>query len=213
MHTIRSGVAAAAMALAFGAMANPAMSATVLNVNWGDGCGKSTCFNEDGVVTRTFSARDFAGPITIGQLLMQRGVLGSLDSHMFRISFALNGEELGSWGHWNMAGIGGDELGFTGEAFTWNPEDGDLELILTLAPPPRAGSGGGFFASAPFVPDQEPFNEPQGGGEDDPGPGPLGAESPEPNAAIPEPATWALMISGFGLAGAALRRRRAIAVA
>ena len=30
-------------------------------------------------------------------------------------------------------------------------------------------------------------------------------------AAVPEPATWALMISGFGLAGAALRRRRRVA--
>ncbi len=29
---------------------------------------------------------------------------------------------------------------------------------------------------------------------------------------VPEPATWALMLSGFGLAGAALRRRRAFAV-
>ena len=28
--------------------------------------------------------------------------------------------------------------------------------------------------------------------------------------AVPEPATWALMIGGFGLAGAALRRRRAL---
>ena len=28
------------------------------------------------------------------------------------------------------------------------------------------------------------------------------------NGAVPEPATWALMISGFGLAGAALRRRQ-----
>ena len=28
---------------------------------------------------------------------------------------------------------------------------------------------------------------------------------------VPEPATWALMIGGFGMAGAALRRRRAIA--
>jgi len=31
--------------------------------------------------------------------------------------------------------------------------------------------------------------------------------------AVPEPATWALMIGGFGLAGAALRRRRAAVVA
>ena len=32
-------------------------------------------------------------------------------------------------------------------------------------------------------------------------------------AGVPEPATWALMIGGFGLAGAALRRRRAAAAA
>jgi len=31
------------------------------------------------------------------------------------------------------------------------------------------------------------------------------------NGGVPEPASWALMISGFGLAGAALRRRRMIA--
>ncbi len=31
--------------------------------------------------------------------------------------------------------------------------------------------------------------------------------------AVPEPATWALMLTGFGLAGSALRRRRAGAVA
>jgi len=31
--------------------------------------------------------------------------------------------------------------------------------------------------------------------------------------AVPEPATWAMMITGFGLAGTALRRRRSIAAA
>ena len=30
-------------------------------------------------------------------------------------------------------------------------------------------------------------------------------------AAVPEPTTWALMIGGFGLAGASLRRRRMVA--
>lgn len=36
----------------------------------------------------------------------------------------------------------------------------------------------------------------------------LGAFTP-PGVTVPEPATWALMIAGFGLAGGALRRRRA----
>ena len=31
---------------------------------------------------------------------------------------------------------------------------------------------------------------------------------PPPGGAVPEPATWAMMIAGFGLAGAALRRRK-----
>ncbi|THD68722.1 MAG: PEP-CTERM sorting domain-containing protein [Phenylobacterium sp.] len=40
-----------------------------------------------------------------------------------------------------------------------------------------------------------------------------GVVTTEPQAGVPEPATWALMLSGFGLAGAALRRRRTMVAA
>ncbi|PZQ65106.1 MAG: hypothetical protein DI570_02875 [Phenylobacterium zucineum] len=35
--------------------------------------------------------------------------------------------------------------------------------------------------------------------------------TPDPGTAVPEPATWALLIAGFGLAGGSLRRARALA--
>ncbi len=37
--------------------------------------------------------------------------------------------------------------------------------------------------------------------------GPMSDPNPPPSSLVPEPATWALMLTGFGLAGAALRRR------
>lgn len=36
---------------------------------------------------------------------------------------------------------------------------------------------------------------------------------PDPESAVPEPASWALMIGGFALAGVALRRRQAAKIA
>lgn len=36
---------------------------------------------------------------------------------------------------------------------------------------------------------------------------------PDPNGAIPEPATWAMLIVGFGMVGASMRHRRQVATA
>ncbi len=199
------------LALAAALTAGPAGAATVLNATWTDACGKSTCFNEDGVYRQTFSAGAFSGPVTIGQLLMDRGVLGALDSKTFRLSFMLNGEELGTWGAYTMGGIGGDQLWFGGEEFTWNPEDGDLVLVLALTPPPKPGSGGLGFAGLAF--EDGPLGGGQEGPFDLPDQGSGEPESPFNGSTAPEPGMWALMIGGFGLAGAALRRRRAVAVA
>ena len=209
MRMLSSGLLAAAVAMTLAVSATPAAAATLLNVNWGEGCGKATCFGDDGIYAKTFSARDFSGPVTVGQLLMQRGVLGALDGLTFRVSFNLNGEEVETWGHYNMAGINGEELAFAGENFVWNPEDGDLVVILALTPQTQSGGG---FVSAPhqFGESQGeggPFGGPDAGGLGNEGPGSNGGPGPVGAAAVPEPATWAMMIAGFGMVGALLRRR------
>jgi hypothetical protein len=203
--------------------ATPASAAMVLNVNWNSDCGKSTCFNDNGVFSQTWSAAGAHGPVTIAQFLMDRGILGNLDDKTFKISFSIGGKDVGSWGNYNMAGIGGDELHFGGQDFVWNPEDGDLVLTLEILPPPKPGGGGGFFSLAanedgPPAPgpgagigDGGPF-QPQGGGD-----GPHGSDGAgsgvivDAIGVVPEPATWAMLIAGFGLAGASLRRRGQLA--
>lgn len=199
-------LAAAAVALAFGAA--PVQAATILTANWNSDCSKTTCFNEKGVFTQTFLKGDFAGPVTITQLLLDRHVLGSLDGQTFRLSFQLNGEDLGVWGRWNMSTVLGDELSFTGESFVWDPEAGDLMLVLEIVPPGTLREGGGaLFSAFGEAPEEDVFDPPELP-QDAPDQG--GDRITAPTAAVPEPGTWALMITGFGMAGAVARRRRAV---
>jgi hypothetical protein len=205
MRTFLLGAATAA-AMALGAQS--AHAATVLNVDWNAGCGKATCFDDNGSYTQTFSANAFSGPVNVSQFLMDRGVLGSLDSKTFRISFQLNGEEVGTWGQFNMGGIGGDELWFGGESFVWNPEDGDLVLVLAIVPPPKEGAGGGGGGGG--------FGLQEEGRSFTGGPPEGDSSSTDirlPAGPVPEPATWAMMIAGFGMAGAMMRRRQAVVLA
>jgi hypothetical protein len=213
---MRTGLKAitAAAALAAMSMAGGASAATMLTAGWTEGCSKSTCFNESGVFSKKWSSADATGPISVGQLLLDRGVLGALDSKTFRLSFRLNGQELGTWGSFTMGGIDGDQLMFGGEAFTWNPEDGDLELVLELIPPPKAGAGGRMasFIGAPLeetFPTETPGKDQEGEPDGEPG-GQPGGVRPTPVTAVPEPSAWALMITGFGAAGALLRRKRVV---
>lgn len=210
-----------------------AAAATTLSAGWNSSCGSRTCFNDHGAYSVTFSSSSFSGPIDVSRLFLDRGILGTMGSQFFNVSFTLNGESLGSWGTWNMGGVAGDDLWFTGQQLTWNPADGDLVLVLQLVAPngerfSAAGAGGWYAANrappedrrddpgGPFESDEifmsgdDPYSPP---GEPD-APPPPSFREPGPSAQpvvagpVPEPSTWLLMIGGFGLAGAALRRRR-----
>jgi len=190
----RAGLAAIAAATTAGSA-----GAATLMVGRDGSCGKATCFSDAGVYTRTWSAGNFTGPVDVAALLMDRGVLGALAGMTFRISFSQNGQDLGTWGRFNMGGFGDETLGFSGEGFVWNPADGDLVLTLALDPPPEAGAGAAFSSSS----------------ADDPpiGPPPAVLRNAAFAAAVPEPAAWSLMIVGFGLAGVATRARRRLPAA
>lgn len=215
MRVISKAVLAMTAAAGLALCAAPASAATMISAQWGDGCSKTTCFNEKGVYTHTWSALDVSGPVTIGKLSLDRNILGDLDTKMFKLSFQIDGQEVGSWGTFLMSAIGGDILTFGGEAFDWNPEWGDLTLVLELIPPPKEGFG---FAS--FSPSDDGDGGGGGGGSfvqsfdfqpDDNGDGdPQQPDSQRLTGAVPEPTTWALMITGFGGAGAMLRRRRTV---
>jgi hypothetical protein len=87
-------------------------------------------------------------------------------------------------------------------------------------PPPGSGSAGDVTGSD-LTSDGPPPGGPDTGGPPPPGGGPSGdggsgglqsgggSLSGGDPAPVPEPAAWVTMIAGFGLAGAALRRRRA----
>ena len=78
---------------------------------------------------------------------------------------------------------------------------------IAPAPLPMAPNFLGFVSDTAFT--TVTFFNPLGGGNNDQ----FGLDNltTSGGGAIPEPGTWALMIGGFGLAGAALRRRQAAA--
>ena len=194
-------------------------------------CGAGGCFAAGSTFRQTWSASDRAGPVSIGALLLDRGVLGANQDMLFKVSFRLaDGTKVGDWGTFMIAGLGGEEVRLGGQAFTWDTSQGDLILQLELMVPDKGGAGGffggggggggafasigggGFGGSSMSVAENPPFSLsgtmpmndvltglPHGGRNI------LGFD---PAIAVPEPSAWALMVLGFGSAGALLRTRR-----
>jgi len=190
-------------------------AATMLNVGASNACGENGCFSDSQrVFTRTWSAGDFSGPISISHIAIDKAMLGSLANYAVRVSFVDSlGNTVSNWGNYTLAVLSGRIVTVGGQPLTWDMANGDLTLKLELLLPDKSGGFGGggggggggmnFAASsggpASFVtsPDPAPLRLP----------GPSVASLPSAFA-VPEPGAWALMLTGFFGAGAALRGHR-----
>jgi hypothetical protein len=112
-------------------------------------------------------------------------------------------------------------LNYSGSVGVYDGLNGTGNLLATLDLSPNAGSCPGYSAGfCPFsakgvsfsgvgksisfagVANQIVFDDITFGSA---------VPGPDTGGGVPEPATWAMMIAGFGMAGVALRRRRALA--
>jgi hypothetical protein len=223
---LKTGVVALAAAAAMAA-ATPSQAASYLSVNAASACGTGGCFpGSTHTFTQAFSASGFHGTVDISNLMLDRSVLGALQDHVFKVSFRLaDGTSLGDWGSFMIGVLGGQVVSLGGNAIAWDTSRGDLLMQLDVVMPDHAGMGGG--GGGLFAPLAGRANSGFAGGFG--GSGMLAQGSGggaadvllsagrnsdlaeaivRPSLAVPEPTSWALMILGFGAAGALLRRRQ-----
>ena len=159
---------------------------------------------------------------TVGCSNTSRGGLGDPNSQRGGLFFLQGSETFLNYSSGFTTGFSFNyvSLTFSGSVMVYDGLNGTGNLLATLNLSPNAGSCPGYNAQfCPFSPVGVLFSGTArsisfGGvanqivfddvtfGSDRPG-----------MPAIPEPSTWALMIGGFGLVGAAMRRRRTIAQA
>lgn len=208
MHIRNLAAAAAAIAVA----APAAHAATLMPAAIQSTC-LSSCFDQTHTYKQTISASSFSGPVSIGALNLDRALLGqNYQTSVFHVTFwTADGHQVGDFGRYMIGSLGSDVVTLKGSSFAYDPSLGNLTMKIELDGFSSAGGGGGFGFTPGAAPPQRIDFAPPGG--DDPGLGFIphgGVVSSDPVllVSVPEPASWALMVLGFGGAGSVLRRRR-----
>jgi len=215
MLKIRTFALAAAAVLVTAAPS--AQAATFLQVGTNALCSSGGCFGSGNTFQKVWSAAQQSGPVDISSLFLDRNVLGDRQDFAVKVGFSLaDGTKVGDWGAFTIAVLGGQVVQVGGQAFTWDTSRGDLVLTLSLVVPEKGG--GGFFGGGLLGGGRGANFGPDGGA--DLGSGMVVADMPPgvgrdvvdnlvaAVTAVPEPRAWALMLIGFGAAGATLRGRR-----
>ncbi|WP_293903924.1 PEPxxWA-CTERM sorting domain-containing protein [Phenylobacterium sp.] len=213
---------AIALAAAVVTAAPAAQAATYLAAGLSGLCSASGCFaGQQTTYRQVFSSGRFSGALDIANLALDRSILGASQDRLFKVSFQLaDGTTVGDWGSFMIAGLGGQVVTLGGKAFTWDTSKGDLVMTLALVVPQTGGGGfggdgfGGGGQPAAFGDDAVAMI---GGLGARPGVDPYRHLDADEITGlmtgvtlVPEPAAWALMLGGFGAAGAVLRNRRKI---
>lgn len=137
--------------------------------------------------------------ITVGDVMLAAGT--NLLSGVYTNGF-LSGAVTGTAGNLQASTGAGSVISFTSELLMFAPQsEYDFSIGLTAASPafgPAGGSLANFDASAGGLFSAEPV--------------PTIGIDPDVSA-VPEPASWAMLVIGFGVVGFSARRRRNVVVA
>jgi len=164
-----------------------------------------------------YDAGQFTGPISIESLtFFTFGSAGTVIGGTYDISLAVTTDAVGTplsslsaesgFFLGNLGGPIGGSLTIAGAAYAYDPMDGNLVLHVSVSDQDLVPNGGGnsyFWADYTGIVTSREY-ELVGQGVVS---GTTGGLVTRFNT-VPEPATWALLITGFGLVGASLRRRK-----
>ena len=218
MNLLKKSFAIAALSAAV--LSAPATADVVVGTSNSGNCYPFSCFASDSGnwYQQVYSAAAFGGPVVINAVSVFKSQGGPIDGASYTLNFystgaAVNGLStdrasnfgtlLGSFGTFALSGQMPDVLTFSGPAFRYDPAAGNLLLDITVAGTAPLGGYNSFFeADVSGTQTSRVFDNSFGAIAD-----PTGLVTSFGTGAVPEPASWALMITGFGMVGAGMRRR------